>query len=217
MIGAIVLGVPVGFDTDVNASMLGEATFGIAKGLDSCIYVTIGTGVGVGVYINGGLLHGMMHPEAGHILLQRHPSDSYAGKCPFHGNCLEGLAAGPAIEERWGAKGIELKDRREVWELEAYYIAQACVNFTLVYSPRRIILGGGVMHQEQLFPLVRQQYEELMAGYVVTPELENLNRYIVPCSLGDNQGVMGCLELALEAVGERLLAKGIQTGKLFDL
>ncbi len=211
------LGCPVGFDTDVNASMLGEATFGIAKGLDSCIYVTIGTGVGVGVYINGGLLHGMMHPEAGHILLQRHPSDSYAGKCPFHGNCLEGLAAGPAIEERWGAKGIELKDRREGWELEAYYIAQACVNFTLVYSPRRIILGGGVMHQEQLFPLVRQQYEELMAGYVVTPELENLNRYIVPCSLGDNQGVMGCLELALEAVGERLLAKGIQTGKLFDL
>ena len=211
------LGCPVGFDTDVNAAMLGEATFGIAKGLDSCIYMTIGTGVGVGVYINGGLLHGMMHPEAGHILLQRHPSDSYAGKCPFHGNCLEGLAAGPAIEERWGAKGIELKDRREVWELEAYYIAQACVNFTLVYSPRRIILGGAVMHQEQLFPLVRQQYEELMAGYVVTPELENLNRYIVPCSLGDNQGVMGCLELALEAVGERLLAKGIQTGKLFDL
>lgn len=211
------LACPVGFDTDVNAAMLGEATFGIAKGLDSCIYVTIGTGVGVGVYINGGLLHGMMHPEAGHILLQRHPSDSYAGKCPFHGNCLEGLAAGPAIEERWGAKGIELKDRREVWELEAYYIAQACVNFTLVYSPRRIILGGGVMHQEQLFPLVRQQYQELMAGYVVTPELENLNRYIVSCSLGDNQGVMGCLELALEAVGEQLLAKGLQTGKMFDL
>ncbi len=211
------LGCPVGFDTDVNAAMLGEATFGIAKGLDNCIYVTIGTGVGVGVYINGGLLHGMMHPEAGHLLLQRHPSDSYPGKCPFHGNCLEGLAAGPAIEARWGARGIDLKDRREVWELEAYYIAQACVNFTLVYSPRRIILGGGVMHQEQLFPMVRQQYQELMADYVVTPELENLNRYIVPCSLGDNQGVMGCLELALEAVGEQLLAKGLQNGKLFDL
>ncbi len=103
------LGCPVGFDTDVNASMLGEATFGIAKGLDSCIYVTIGTGVGVGVYINGGLLHGMMHPEAGHILLQRHPSDSYAGKCPFHGNCLEGLAAGPGHRGTLGSQRNRVK------------------------------------------------------------------------------------------------------------
>lgn len=193
------LGCPVGFDTDVNASMLGEVTFGAARGLDSCIYVTIGTGVGVGVYVNGGLLHGMMHPEAGHILLQRHSSDSYAGKCPFHGNCLEGLASGPAIEERWGAKGVELSERQEVWELEAYYIAQACVNYTLTYAPRRIILGGGVMHQEQLFSMIRGQYRELMAGYVDTPELGDLGSYIVPCSLGDNQGIMGCLQLAAEA------------------
>lgn len=191
---------PVGFDTDVNASMLGEITFGAARGLDSCIYVTIGTGVGVGVYVNGGLLHGMMHPEAGHILLQRHPADSYGGKCPFHGNCLEGLAAGPAIEERWGAKGEELAGRREVWELEAYYIAQACVNYTLVYAPRRIILGGGVMHQEQLFSMIRRQFVELMAGYVRTPELEDMDSYIVPCSLNDNQGIMGCLQLAVEAL-----------------
>lgn len=192
------LGCPVGFDTDVNASMLGEVTFGAARGLDSCIYVTIGTGVGVGVYVNGGLLHGMMHPEAGHILLQRHSSDLYAGKCPFHGNCLEGMAAGPAIEERWGAKGNELSERQEVWELEAYYIAQACVNYTLTYAPRRIILGGGVMHQEQLFPIIRGQYRELMAGYVDTPELRDLDSYIVPCSLGDNQGIMGCLQLAAQ-------------------
>lgn len=193
------LGCPVGFDTDVNASMLGEITFGAARGLDSCIYVTIGTGVGLGVYVNGGLLHGMMHPEAGHMLLQRHPTDAYGGKCPFHGNCLEGLAAGPAIEERWGAKGVDLAQRREVWELEAFYIAQACVNYTLVYAPRRIILGGGVMHQEQLFPMIRQQYRKLMAGYVNTPELEDLESYIVPCSLKDNQGIMGCLQLAVEA------------------
>ena len=192
---------PVGFDTDVNASMLGEITFGAACGLDSCIYVTIGTGVGVGVYVNGGLLHGMMHPEAGHILLQRHPEDSYAGKCPFHGNCLEGMAAGPAVEERWGAKGTELSKRREVWELEAYYIAQACVNYTLTYSPRRIILGGGIMHQEQLFLMIRRQYRELMADYVNTPELKDLNSYIVPCSLEDNQGIMGCLQLAVDAMG----------------
>lgn len=195
------LGCPVGFDTDVNSSMLGEVTFGAARGLDSCIYVTIGTGVGVGVYVNGGLLHGMMHPEAGHILLQRHPKDSYAGKCPFHGNCLEGMAAGPAIEERWGAKGTELSERQEVWELEAYYIAQACVNYTLTYAPRRIILGGGVMHQEQLFPMIRRQYRELMADYVDTPELKDLDSYIVPCSLNDNQGIMGCLQLAVEALG----------------
>lgn len=194
------LGCPVGFDTDVNASMLGEITFGAARGLDSCIYVTIGTGVGVGVYVNGGLLHGMMHPEAGHILLQRHPEDSYAGKCPFHGNCLEGMAAGPAVEERWGAKGTELSEKQEVWELEAYYIAQACVNYTLVYSPRRIILGGGIMHQEQLFPMIRRQYRELMAGYVDTSELKDLDGYIVPCSLEDNQGIMGCLQLAVDAV-----------------
>lgn len=194
------LGCPVGFDTDVNAALLGELTFGAAKGLDSCIYVTVGTGVGVGVYLNGGLLHGMMHPEAGHILLQRHPADSYGGKCPFHGNCLEGLAAGPAIEERWGAKGAELASRREVWELEAYYIAQACVNYTLTYSPRRIVLGGGVMHQEQLFPLIRGQFAELLAGYVDTPELRRLDSYIVPCSLEDNQGVIGCLQLAASAL-----------------
>ncbi len=193
------LGCPVGFDTDVNASMLGEITFGAARGLDSCIYVTVGTGVGVGVYVNGGLLHGMMHPEAGHILLQRYPKDSYGGKCPFHGNCLEGMAAGPAIEERWGAKGAQLTGRREVWELEAFYIAQACVNYTFVYAPRRIILGGGVMHQEQLFPMIRRQYRELMAGYVNTPELEELESYIVPCSLNDNQGIMGCLQLAVQA------------------
>ena len=194
------LGCPVGFDTDVNASMLGEVTFGAARGLDSCIYVTIGTGVGVGVYVNGGLLHGMMHPEAGHILLQRHSADTYAGKCPFHGNCLEGMAAGPAIEERWGAKGTELSGRQEVWELEAYYVAQACVNYTLTYAPRRIILGGGVMHQEQLFPMIRRQYRELMADYVDTPELRDIGSYIVPCSLNDNQGIMGCLQLAVEAM-----------------
>ena len=194
------LGCPVGFDTDVNASMLGEVTFGAARGLDSCIYVTIGTGVGVGVYVNGGLLHGMMHPEAGHILLQRHSADTYAGKCPFHGNCLEGMAAGPAIEERWGAKGTELSGRQEVWELEAYYVAQACVNYTLTYAPRRIILGGGVMHQEQLFPIIRRQYRELMADYVDTPELRDIGSYIVPCSLNDNQGIMGCLQLAVEAM-----------------
>lgn len=211
------LGCPVGFDTDVNASMLGEATFGLAKGLDTCIYVTIGTGVGVGVYANGGLLHGMMHPEAGHLLLQRHPSDTYEGKCPFHGNCLEGLASGPAIEERWGRQGGGTDKAAGGVGTGGILYCPSLRKLYFCLCAEKNYSGGGVMHQEQLFPMIRQQYEKLMAGYMVTPELENLNRYIVPCSLNDNQGVMGCLELAMEAVGERLLAEGLRTGKLFNL
>ncbi len=190
------LKVPVGFDTDVNASALGEATWGSLRGLSSGIYITIGTGVGVGVYVNGSLLHGMLHPEAGHILLSKHPEDTYEGICPYHNNCLEGFAAGPAIEQRWQKKAYDLKDCPEVWELEAYYIAQGLVNFILTLSPHRIVLGGGVMHQEQLFPLIRQKVDELLNGYIKTPQLEDLEHYIVPASLKDNQGILGCIRLA---------------------
>lgn len=190
------LSIPIGFDTDVNGSALGEATWGITKGLESSIYITVGTGVGVGVYQNGGLLHGMLHPEAGHILLNKHPKDTFEGVCPYHPNCLEGLASGPSIEKRWGKKAIELKDNLEVWELEAYYLAQAIVNYILTLSPHRIVLGGGVMHQEQLFPLIRQQVTDLLGGYIRTSQLQNLDQYIVPASLNDNQGIMGCIQLA---------------------
>lgn len=190
------LHVPIGFDTDVNASALGEATWGCIKGLSSGIYITVGTGIGVGVYLNGTLLHGMLHPEAGHILLNKAPKDTFAGVCPYHPNCMEGLASGPSIEKRWGKKAMELSDRPEVWELEAYYLAQGIVNFILTLSPHKIVLGGGVMHQEQLFPLIRTQVSELLHGYVNTKELSDLNNYIVPPSLGDNQGIMGCLQLA---------------------
>lgn len=195
------LGVPVGFDTDVNGSCLGEATWGASRDVDNSIYVTIGTGVGVGIMINRQLLHGMLHPEAGHILLARHPEDTYEGKCPFHPNCLEGLAAGPAIEARWGKKAYELADNAKVWELEAYYIAQGLVNYILTVSPQKIILGGGVMHQEQLFPMVRTEVKRLLNGYIQTEELENIDTYIVPCSLNDNQGIMGALKLALIELG----------------
>lgn len=191
------LQVPVGFDTDVNASALGEATFGITKGLDCSLYLTVGTGIGAGIYMDGRLLHGMLHPEAGHIVMRRHPADEYEGRCPFHKDCFEGLASGSAIEERWGMKAVGLADRPEVWEMEAYYIAQALVNYSMVLSPRRMVLGGGVMKQEQLFPLVRKYFAHLMAGYVRTKELEDLDSYIVPCSLNDNQGIMGCLQLAV--------------------
>lgn len=190
------LTIPIGFDTDVNASALGEATWGILKGIPSGLYITIGTGIGVGVYLNGSLHHGMLHPEAGHILLNKHPMDAFNGVCPYHPNCLEGLASGPSIEKRWNKKAIELQDRAEVWDLEAYYIAQGIVDYILTLSPHRIVLGGGVMNQEQLFPLIRKYVTQLLNGYIRSPQLEDMNSYIVPASLNGNQGIMGCLQLA---------------------
>lgn len=187
---------PVGFDTDVNGSVLGEVTFGQAKGKNCVLYLTIGTGVGAGIYIEGKLLHGMLHPEAGHVLITKRESDAYKGKCPYHKNCLEGLAAGPALEERFGKKAAELADVKEVWDLEADYIAQALIGYILTLSPEMLILGGGVMHQEQLFPLIRQKVTEYLGGYVNTEELKDMDHYIVPASLNDDQGIMGCLELA---------------------
>jgi fructokinase len=222
------LKVPVGFDTDVNAAVLAEATWGCIRGLISGIYITVGTGIGVGVYLNGALLHGMLHPEAGHILLSKHPKDYYypndtflhkdalhsgntdtaasapaeefRGVCPYHPNCMEGLASGPSIEKRYQKKAHELKDNPLVWEIEAYYLAQGIVNYILTLSPHRIVLGGGVMNQEQLFPLIRKQVKELLNGYIRTPQTEDLEHYIVPSSLGGNQGIIGCIQLAkLEA------------------
>lgn len=194
------LKVPVGFDTDVNGSVLGEVTFGQAKGKKCVVYVTIGTGVGAGVYIEGKLLHGMLHPEAGHILLTQREDDTYEGICPYHKTCLEGLATGPAIQARWGRKAAELKDDARVWDLEAYYIAQALVDYILILSPQMIILGGGVMHQEQLFPQIRSYVEKMMNGYIKTKEMADLDHYIVPASLHDDQGIMGALELGRRAL-----------------
>lgn len=192
--------VPMGLDTDVNGSCLGEMTYGCAKGLDSVIYITIGTGVGVGVCVGGRPHHGMLHPEGGHILLPRHPRDEKGGICPYHPNCLEGFACGPAIEARWGEKAVNLKDRIEVWEMESYYIAHALVDYIMILSPQKIILGGGVMHQEQLFPLIRQKVKELIGGYLNTRELQDMDSYIVPASLHDDQGIMGCIKLGLDAL-----------------
>lgn len=194
---------PVGFDTDVNGSALGEVTFGQAKGKKNIVYLTVGTGIGAGVYAEGKLLHGMLHPEAGHILMRRREDDHYEGKCPYHKTCLEGLAAGPAIEERWGKKGIELQDRDEVWDLEAYYLAQALTDYILILAPQLIILGGGVMHQEQLFTRIRSYVKEMLNGYIKTKELEDIDHYIVPASLHDDQGIMGALELGRRAFEEK--------------
>lgn len=194
---------PVGFDTDVNGSALGEVTFGQAKGKKNIVYLTVGTGIGAGVYAEGKLLHGMLHPEAGHILMRRREDDHYEGKCPYHKTCLEGLAAGPAIEERWGKKGIELQERDEVWDLEAYYLAQALTDYILILAPQLIILGGGVMHQEQLFTRIRSYVKEMLNGYIKTKELEDIDHYIVPASLHDDQGIMGALELGRRAFEEK--------------
>lgn len=193
------LAVPVGIDTDVNAACLGEMTYGCAQGLKNVIYLTVGTGIGAGIAIDGKLVHGMLHPEAGHILLEPHPEDSFAGICPYHKKCLEGMASGPAIAERWGAQAADLHENPKVWELESYYIGQALVNYIMVLSPEKIILGGGVMKQTQLFPLVRRQVARLINGYLKTKELADLDNYIVPNSLKDRQGILGALELAKRA------------------
>lgn len=189
--------VPMGFDTDVNGAALGEYTWGAAKGLDSCIYITVGTGIGAGAVVGGQLLHGLSHPEMGHILVRRHAEDAFAGFCPYHGDCLEGLAAGPAINKRWGTQGAELPADHPAWEMEAYYLAQALMNYVLILSPQKIIMGGGVMKQEQIFPLVRRKLQELLQGYVQHASLTaDIDSYIVPPGLGDNAGLSGALALA---------------------
>lgn len=198
------LKVPMAIDTDVNGSCLGEVTYGCAKGLSSVIYITIGTGVGVGVWANGGLLHGMLHPEGGHILLNRHPEDAKGGICPSHPNCFEGFASGPSIEARWGKKAVELKDCPEVWELESYYIAQALADYIMILSPQKIILGGGVMHQTHLFPLIRSKVKEFVNGYILTKEMEDMDQYIVPASQHDDQGIMGAIRLGLNALEQEM-------------
>jgi fructokinase len=193
--------VPYGWDTDVNAAAFGEAKWGAAQGLDSCLYYTIGTGVGVGVYAEGKLVHGLVHPEGGHVLTRRHPEDAYEGFCPYHGDCLEGMAAGPAIERRWGIKGHLLPVNHRAWEIEAFYIAQALVSSIFLLSPKKVILGGGVMKQQHLFPLIRTEVRRLLAGYVQARAIiENIEDYIVPPGLGDNAGLNGALALGLEAL-----------------
>ncbi|WP_276354956.1 ROK family protein [Cohnella caldifontis] len=194
--------VPYGWDTDVNAAALGEATWGAAKGLDSCVYYTIGTGVGAGVYAEGKLVHGLVHPEGGHVWVRRHSRDAFEGLCPYHGDCLEGMAAGPAIEKRWGVKGSELPADHPAWEIEAYYIAQAIAGAVLLLSPKKVILGGGVMHQRQLFPLVRAEVLKILNGYVQSPAItQEIDAYIVPPGLGDNAGLLGSVALGLRALG----------------
>ncbi|QTN01398.1 ROK family protein [Sediminibacillus dalangtanensis] len=185
--------VPVAWTTDVNAAAYGEYKKGSARDDASCLYLTVGTGIGGGAVIDGKLLEAFGHPEMGHVLVRTHEEDTFQGSCPYHGNCLEGMASGPAIEGRTGRKAQSLKKEDSVWEMEAYYLAQALNNYTLILRPDKIILGGGVMNQIHLFPLIRTAFEELNNAYVPVPVLE---QYIVAPGLGDHAGITGCLLLA---------------------
>jgi fructokinase len=185
------LGVPVRFDTDVNAAVLGEARWGAARDVSNCLYLTIGTGIGGGAIAGGGILHGLTHPEMGHIRIPHdRATDPYPGVCPYHGDCLEGLASGPAIEGRWGSPGYDLPPGHPAWVLEARYLALGIANFICTLSPERILIGGGVMRQSQLYEMVREEVGRVLAGYVQTlPD-------IMPPELGEFAGVLGALALA---------------------
>ncbi len=192
------------FDTDVNCAALGEAKFGIAKGLSDVVYLTIGTGIGGGAIVDGKTVKGLLHPEMGHINVKRHKNDKYEGVCIYHKDCLEGLASGPAIEKRWGKPGNELQDLKEVWEMEAYYIAQALINCILILSPQKIVLGGGVMQQEQIFELVRDEVKKGLNGYINKDEiLDDIENYIVYPKLGQDAGLIGTIAMVL--VGEKII------------
>ena len=191
-------GVPVAFDTDVNAAALGEARWGAAKGLDTFLYFTVGTGFGGGGMANGRLMHGLVHPEMGHIRVPHDLlADPYPGCCPFHNDCLEGLASGPAIEGRSKQRGETLAPDHPAWDLEAHYIALGLATWICTLSPQRLILGGGVMRQAHLFPRIRRKVLSLLNGYIQAPEiLERIDEYIVPPALGGDAGVLGAIALA---------------------
>lgn len=210
-------GIPIGFDTDVNAAALGERRWGAARGLDDFIYVTMGTGIGAGVMTGGRPLHGLVHPEAGHMRIPRLPGDTFSGICPFHGDCWEGLCSGPAIMKRTGIPAPDLPGDHEAWILAARYTSLALVNLVCTLSPRRVVLGGsvpraGLLGRDRFFTMVRDGVREALGGYISAPELSgDLSGCIVPPLLEENAGICGALVLAREAWnGER---RGASSGE----
>jgi fructokinase len=192
------LNVPVTIDTDVNAAALAEGRWGAARGLESFLYITVGTGIGGGGMLEGNPIHGLNHPEMGHVLIPHSRAhDPYRGSCPYHGDCLEGLASGTAIRARWGKPAEVLPPGHAAWDLEAHYLAAGLVNLTFVAAPGRVILGGGVMRQSHLFPLLRRHYRDLLRGYLQNETVQSdLDAYIVPPALGDRAGILGAIALA---------------------
>ena len=194
---------PIAFDTDVNGAALGEWRWGAAQGLDTFIYLTVGTGIGGGALVNGQLAHGLLHPEMGHIPLPHDRAlDPFEGNCPFHRDCFEGLASGPAMEKRWGQKAETLPPDHPAWELEADYIALALRSLICTLSPQRIVIGGGVAQQPQLMPMIRRKTQTTLNAYVQSPAiLEKIDSYIVPPALGGRAGVLGAIALAQQVFG----------------
>ncbi|MBC7876291.1 MAG: ROK family protein [Anaerolineales bacterium] len=197
--------IPIGFDNDVNASALAEHLWGAAQGLDTFIYLTVGTGIGAGVFTEGKLLHGLLHPEMGHIPLPHDlAQDPFEGTCPFHGDCFEGLACGPAMEKRWGQRAETLPDDHPAWKLEAQYLSQALTSFIYTISPQRIIIGGGVGSNLNLLKMVREQTQALINGYIPSQAILNeIDSYIVSPDLGNRAGVLGAIALAEEAWNQK--------------
>ena len=191
---------PVAIDTDVNAAALAEGEFGAARGLGNFVYFTIGTGIGAGIVVDGRIVHGRSHPECGHIRIPRDTADaSFAGACPYHGDCLEGLASGAALQSRVGELAQALNPGHPVWDLEARYLALAVVNTFYTLAPERIILGGGVMQQAALFPAIREEARRLFNGYAA---VEQLDQFIVPPALGKDTGILGAIFLASRATSQ---------------
>jgi fructokinase len=195
------LGVPVAFDLDVAASALGEQRWGAGRGAPSLAYVTAGTGIGAGLLIDGRPRHGLLHPEVGHLRIPHdRDRDPYPGACALHGDCWEGLACGPALEQRWGCPAAELPDEHPAWALEAEYLALGILSIVSVFSPHRVILGGGIMDRAGLMTGVRERLRELLGGYLESPLLaERIDEYLVAPELGDDAGVLGAIAMAQQA------------------
>lgn len=192
-------GLPIGFDTDVNAAAISEYRWGAAQNLSDFLYLTVGTGIGGGLISNHQLIHGAMHPEIGHILVPHdREKDPFSGICKFHHDCLEGLASGPSIRIRWKVKSaLDLPENHPGWELEAHYLGIAMANFTLMFSPKRIIIGGGVMRQNHLLPKIRRQTLKQLNGYIQNQTvITGIDSYIVKPGLDENAGVCGAFALA---------------------
>jgi fructokinase len=197
VVGALrALAVPIAFDTDVNGAALGEHRWGAGRGVDPFVYVTVGTGIGGGAIVRGRPLHGLVHPEMGHVPIPRDPGDAFAGACPYHGSCLEGLASGVALQRRWNASPETLPSDHEAWRLQARYLALGLAAITAVLSPPRIALGGGVMRAQGLLARVRTELAGVVAGYVRAPE-------VVAPALGEQAGVFGAVALGQMALDGR--------------
>lgn len=194
--------IPIGFDTDTNGAALGERCWGAARGLDDFVYITIGTGIGAGGMARGNLLHGLVHPEVGHLYLPNLPDDDFEGACPYHGRCWEGLCSGPAISKRAGMAAEDLPPDHPAWDFETRYVALAIANLVFTLSPRRVIVGGSVrkggkLGEAAFFASVRKHLLAALNGYVVSPVFEGdgIEGYVVPPALGDDAGVCGAIAL----------------------